>query len=261
MPTRAKLLPSASPLWPCLMALSIGNLCQGGYGYLFMLFPALPSWPLGWNLQGLGMVATHPPIAASFRLSVKYCPDGSAPWYCTSSGDTFGYNPHSKNQDVGSVGRDGTSRRYCPFPPSNSLFCRPGSYCFNTAATPPATAPPGLYLLPIAWLNHHGYVQAVFCLCVWSSCLLPLSYQDMRDHPAVFQLDFGIDFILPHPLISVGSVTDFPQRFALASASWSICPRYIYLSHVVLSCIFGLRAPECLRVVQGIGCVAGRSVG
>jgi len=41
-------------------------------------------------------------------------------------------------------------------------------------------------------------------------------------HPlAIFPVDLGIDFVLPHTLISAGSVTDLPQGFALASASRS----------------------------------------
>jgi len=33
LPRRVKLHPSASPLWLLLMALSMGSLCLGGYGY------------------------------------------------------------------------------------------------------------------------------------------------------------------------------------------------------------------------------------
>jgi len=33
LPKRVKLLPSTSPLWPLLMALSMSSLCLGGYGY------------------------------------------------------------------------------------------------------------------------------------------------------------------------------------------------------------------------------------
>ena len=33
LPRRVKLPPSASPLWPLLMALSMDSLCLEGYGY------------------------------------------------------------------------------------------------------------------------------------------------------------------------------------------------------------------------------------
>jgi len=81
-----------------------------------------------------------------------------------------------KSCDLVSVGRVSTSRRYCPFCPSNSRLRRLAPYCFNTAATPPATTPPGLCLLLITWLVDRGCVRGWLCLCVGSSCLPPLSF-------------------------------------------------------------------------------------
>jgi len=58
-------------------------------------------------------------------------------------------------------------------------------------------------------------------LSVGVSCLPPLYTRVHASPPAVFPLDSGIDFVLPHTLISAGSVTDLPLGIALDSASQS----------------------------------------
>jgi len=132
---------------------------------------------------------------------------------------TFRYGRHLKNRDPLSVGHVRTSRRSCPFRSSNSRFLRLAPYCFNTMATPPATPPPGLCLLPIAWLDDCGCVRGCPGLCVGSSYLPPLSFWGHASPPAVFPVDLGVDFVLPHTFIRSGSVTHLPLGFALTSAS------------------------------------------
>jgi len=134
----------------------------------------------------------------------------------------FRYSRYLKNRDPVSVGLVGTSRCYCPFRPSNSRLRRLAPYCFNSAATPPATTPPDLCLLLIAWLYDRGCVRGCLCLGVGSSCLLPLSFWGNALPPAVFPVDTGINFVLPHTLIRAGCVTDLPLGFPLASASRSL---------------------------------------
>ena len=146
-----------------------------------------------------------------------------------------------KNRDPVSVGRLHTSRRYYPFHSSTSGFRRLSSYSLNTAPTPPAAPPPGLCLLLITWLDDRGCVCGCFCLCVGSSCLLPLSFQGhATPPPAIFLVDSGIYFILPHTLISAGSVTDLPLGIALASASRS------YTTQVDLPLVSGAVLRLCL---------------
>jgi len=90
----------------------------------------------------------------------------------------FRYGGYSKNRDLILVGRVHTSRCDCPFYPSTSWLHRLAPYSFNTAATPPAAHPPGLCLLLMAWHNDRECMCGCFCLCVGSSCLSPLSFQE-----------------------------------------------------------------------------------
>ena len=112
-------------------------------------------------------------LVSGYRWSS--CPGGSAPWYWTSSWETFRYSRHSKNRDPVLVSCVRTSCCYCPLWPSISWLCRLAPYCFNTAATPSATPPSGVCLLLIAWLDDHGCVRGCLCLYVESSYLQPLS--------------------------------------------------------------------------------------
>jgi len=79
--------------------------------------------------------------------------------------------------------------------------------------------------------------------------------------PAAFQVEAGIDFVLPHTLITPGSITDLPRGFAHALASRHICPRYIYLSYVVPSYDFVLQTAEPLPLFKGMRPVAGLWMG
>ena len=79
MPRRVKLLPSASPIRPLLIALAIGSLCLGSYSYLFILFSALAPRPLAWHLQRSGTAATRQHVPVSFGLSIKKLPC----WLCS----------------------------------------------------------------------------------------------------------------------------------------------------------------------------------
>jgi len=79
----------------------------------------------------------------------------------------------------------------------------------------------------------------------------------MQHPPTVFQVDSAIDFVLPHSLISAGSVTDLPLEIALTSASQSIWSRYIYLSYVVLSYVIVRLALESLPLSKGMGLIVG----
>jgi len=80
----------------------------------------------------------------------------------------------------------------------------------------------------------------------------------MQHPPTAFPFDLGIDFVLPHPLICAGSVSDLPLGFMLASASQALCPRYMYLSCVVPSYFFVLLAHESMPLSKenhfAIGC-------
>jgi len=88
-----------------------------------------------------------------------------------------------------------------------------------------------------------------------------LLFRRMQHHPVGFLLDAGIDFVVPHSLISAGFINDLRQGFVLALASQSIWPRYIYRLCVVPSYVFVLVAPEFLSVREGIGRVARLLVG
>jgi len=173
----------------------------------------------------------------------------------------FRYARLLKNRDLVFVCWVCTSRGYCPLPSSTSCLGWLAPYYFITAATPPAVHSPGLHLLLIAWLDNHGCMHRCPCLCVVSSCILPLSSWEYATPPAVFLVDSGIDFVLPHTLISAGSVTNLPLGYALSATSQSIWPRYIYLSCVVPSYVFVLLGSESLPLLEGMWFVAGLWVG
>jgi len=121
---------------------------------------------------------------------------------------------------------------------------------------PPGSHPPGLYLLLISWLDDRACVWGCLCLSVGSSSLLLLPSQEGPTPPGAFPVDSRIDFVLPHSLITAGSVTDLPLRIVLALAPWSIRPRHIYLSCGVPSYIFVLLAAGSLPLFQGVRSVA-----
>jgi len=105
-------------------------------------------------------------------------------------------------------------------------------------------------------------MRACLCLYVGSSCLPPLSlWEDATPPPTAFLVDLGIDLVLPDTFISAGSVTDLPLGISLASASWALCPRYIYLSSLVPFYVLFLRAPGSLPLFEGMTFVAGQWVG
>jgi len=86
-------------------------------------------------------------------------------------------------------------------------------------------------------------------------------FGNMQHAPSPFPVNSGINFLLPHTLISAGSVTYLPLGFLLASASQYIWSRYIYLSCVVPSYVFLLLAPGSLPLLDGLGFVVGLLVG
>ena len=69
---------------------------------------------------------------------------------------------------------------------------------------------------------------------------------------AVCPVELGIKYILPQTLISSGSGTDLPLGIALALASQSTWPRYIYPLCVVRSHIFVLLASGLLPLLNGM---------
>ena len=79
----------------------------------------------------------------------------------------------------------------------------------------------------------------------------------MQHTTAVFPVYLGIDYILPHTLISAGSVSHLPLGSALALSSWALCPRSISFACMVPSYVFVLLAPVALPYFELMGLIAG----
>jgi len=73
----------------------------------------------------------------------------------------------------------------------------------------------------------------------------------------LFPVDLGIDIVLPHTLISAGSVTDLLLGNTDTSAADSIWPWDNYMWCVVSLYDFNLLAPDLIPLLEGIRFVMG----